>query len=173
MELDYLDNRFPVGQYSLRGILADPGGISGAGAHIFINWKPMDPTVRLPMGRQRSLWNLRFPVGQYSGRRGNCRSGGLIRCRGNLYQSQWIRSYLTKVTAPMEQLRLIGRSVSQSAIFWPSGQTIRSILFPLKNLSIGSQWIRYLPGQLLPMVPPAMNSENLVSQSGNILAVGA
>ena len=70
---------------------------------------------------------LRFPVGQYSGRWGIlCRSGGLSECRGCL------------------------------------------------SLSIGSQWIRHLPDQGNRSRWSRRRYFGIsVSQSGNILAVGA
>ena len=114
----------------------------------------------LPDQGNRSRWSrhrlfriLRFPVGQYSGRRGiPSRSGGTFQCRGCLsfsIGSQWIR-YLPDQGNRSRWSRQAIDSESpfpSRAIFLPSGQSmpIRGS-FPMPGLLIFINW--------KPMDPP-------------------
>ena len=114
--------------------LADPGGLFNAGAAYLYQLEANGSATYLtkvtaPDGVASDISDLRFPVGQYSGRRGtHSRPGGAFQCRSCLslsIGSQWIR-YLPdqgdgsrwSTPAMRSEPPFLSR-----AIFLPSGQT--------------------------------------------------
>ena len=162
---------------------ADPK-FTRAGAVIFINWKPMIHTTDQSDG---SRWSRRDYFGTSVSQSGNILAVGVnaadpggISDAGAAYlyqlEANGSATYLTKMTAPDGAAKhYFGYPFLNRAIFWPSGhgKPIRVKTMPgLLSLSIGSQWIRYLrPHRSRWSLSRLFRIS--VSQSGNILAVGA
>ena len=136
-------------------IYADPGGLSAAGAAYLFQLEANGSTTYLtkvtaPDGATSMDLELRFPVGQYSGRRfTKCRSGWAFRSRGGLsfsIGSQWIR-YLPDQShrSRWSRQRLFQQSGNILAVGAKNadlgGETIMGLLIFINS----GQWIRYLP----------------------------
>ena len=181
---------FPVGQYSGRGgIRCRSGGLSDAGAAYLYQLEANGSATYLtkvtaPDGASGDDFGMiRFPVGQYSCRRGIlCHSGRALQCRSGLslsIGSQWIR-YLPDQGNRSRWSRRVqfGIPFPSRAIFWPSGHTEQS--GGVSNA--GAAYLYQLEANgsatyLTKVTAPDGAAEDLfgisVSQSGNILAVGA
>ena len=177
-------NILAVGAY-----LADPGGLSNAGAAYLYQLEANGSATYLtkvtaPDGAANDQFGLRFPVRQYSCRRGiQCRSGGLSDAgAAYLYQleANGSATYLTKVTAPDGAASdNFGYSVSQSGNILAVGAyaadpgvlTDAGAAYLYQLEANGSA--TYLTKVTAPDGAVGDNFGISVSQSGNILAVGA